>query len=132
MLKSESVENGLIQRFDLLSVYGKKRLTDCRYALEGHTVLKPKLKEGLISISVSDSDPKRAAALANGYVEELQVLNQRLALTESSQRRLFFETQLQQEKENLITAEQTMKQTQEKTGLFGLGQSDEIGCGRSS
>ena len=120
MLKSESVQNGLIQRFNLLDVYHKKKLTDCRKALESNTSLKPLPKEGLIMISVEDSDPKRAADLANGYVDELQELNQRLALTESSQRRLFFEKQLVLAKENLITAEQKLKQTQEKTGLLVL------------
>ncbi|MGA2964100.1 MAG: GNVR domain-containing protein [Candidatus Korobacteraceae bacterium] len=120
MLSSESVENGLIQKFDLLTVYRTKKLIDCRKVLEAHTVLKSLPKEGLISISVTDRDPKRAADLANGYVEELEGLSQRMALTESSQRRLFFEKQLQQAKENLITAEQTLRQTQEKTGLLVL------------
>jgi len=120
MLSSESVENGLIQKFDLLTVYRTKKLIDCRKVLEAHTILKSLPKEGLISISVTDRDPKRAADLANGYVEELEGLSQRMALTESSQRRLFFEKQLQQAKENLITAEQTLRQTQEKTGLLVL------------
>jgi uncharacterized protein involved in exopolysaccharide biosynthesis len=120
MLSSESVENALIQKFDLLNVYHAKKMVDCRTLLQTHTKFKMMLKEGLISISVSDHDPKRAADLANGYVSELEGLSQRMALTESSQRRLFFEKQLQQAKENLITAEQALRTTQEKTGLLVL------------
>jgi uncharacterized protein involved in exopolysaccharide biosynthesis len=120
MLDSESVENGLIQKFQLMSVYRTKTQEDTRKALRKRTTIKPLLKEGLIQVFVDDRDPKRAADMANGYVDELHALNQRLALTENSQRRVFFEDQLLQAKENLIKAEQTMKQTQEKTGLLQL------------
>ena len=120
MLTSESVENGLIQKFQLMKLYHTKTLEDTRKVLRKRTTLKPQLKEGLIQVFVDDSDPKRAADIANGYIDELHALNQRLALTENSQRREFFEDQLQQAKENLIKAEQTMKQTQEKTGVLQL------------
>ena len=75
-------------------------------------------KEGLISISVSDHDPKRAAEIANAYVEELYNLNQNLAITEASQRRLFYEQQLKAERDELSAAELALKQVQEKSGLL--------------
>ena len=74
----------------------------------------------MIRISVEDSDPKRAADLANGYVEQFRALSEHLAITEASQRRLFFEKQLEQAKDNLASAEEALKRTQQSTGLIQL------------
>jgi uncharacterized protein involved in exopolysaccharide biosynthesis len=63
------------------------------------------IKDGLISIEVDDHDPKRAADMANAFVEELRNLTKALAITEAAQRRLFFEEQLAQSKDNLTKSE---------------------------
>jgi uncharacterized protein involved in exopolysaccharide biosynthesis len=77
-------------------------------------------KDGIITIEVDDHDPKRAADMANTYVRQLERLNERLALTEAAQRRLFFEKQLSQQKEALALSEIELKKTQEQTGLIKL------------
>ena len=77
-------------------------------------------KDGLIRISVTDRNPQRAAEMANGYVEEFKRLSAHLAVTEASQRRLFFEQQLAQAKDNLANAEEDLKKTGQKTGLIQL------------
>jgi capsule polysaccharide export protein KpsE/RkpR len=74
----------------------------------------------VIEISVDDRDPKRAADMANAYVDALQKLTQGLAVTEASQRRLFYERELLSAKDRLSDAEVALKQTQEKTGLIQL------------
>jgi capsule polysaccharide export protein KpsE/RkpR len=71
----------------------------------------------LIKISVEDRDPKHAAALANTYVEELHKQTNRLAVTESAQRRLFFEKQLDTQKKLLSDVEAAFRDTQERTGI---------------
>ena len=73
--------------------YNVKRYQDARKILEKRSEINPE-KEGLISIQVSDRDPKRAADIANAWVDELRALNQNLALTEAAQRRVFFEQKL--------------------------------------
>jgi hypothetical protein len=65
-------------------------------------------------------DPKRAADLANAYVDELTLVMQNVAITEASQRRLFYERQLRAAKNDLADAEVSLRQTQEKTGLIQL------------
>lgn len=120
MLRSESVQNGLIQQFNLRDAYHQKTMFATREELTARTTLVPIKAQGVIRLSVEDSDPKRAADLANGYIEQLHALNQRIAIGESSERRMFFENQLQRAKEGLTAAEQTMKQTQEKTGMLQL------------
>ena len=47
-------------------------------------------KGGLISITIRDGDPHRAAQIANAYVDELHNINSRLIIGEASVRRNFF------------------------------------------
>jgi len=117
MLSSRTIAENLTNRFDLRKVYGVKRYQDARKKLEKRSEIIA-TKEGLISISVADHDPKRAAAIANAYVEELYNLNQGLALTEASQRRLFYEQQVKAEQNELSAAELALQQVQEKSGLL--------------
>jgi len=77
-------------------------------------------KEGGISIEVTSRDPKRAADIANAYVEELQKLTKTLAVSEAGRRRLFFEQEARKAGEELAQAELAMKQTQERTGIIQI------------
>lgn len=117
MLRSDSIEDQLIKRFSLMRVYKAKKLSDARRMLEDSTLIVAG-KEGVISISVDDRDPARAAALANAYVEELGNLTKTLAVTDASKRRLFFEKEAKNANDDLGTAEQALEQTEEKTGVF--------------
>ena len=58
--------------------------------------------------------------LANGYVEQFRVLSQNLAITEASQRRLFFQRELEKSKDNLADAEEALKETEQTTGVVAL------------
>jgi tyrosine-protein kinase Etk/Wzc len=117
ILGSRTIADKMIERFDLQKVYKTKRLSDTEKRLKNSSkfILG---KDTLITISVEDHDPKRAADLANGYLDNLRLQNGRLALTEASQRRLFFEQQLEREKNALADAEVNLKKTQEHTGLI--------------
>lgn len=120
MLKSRTIEDTLIGKFDLARVYKKKKPTDIRKALEDATDVSDDQKTGLITIAVDDKDPKRAADMANEYVYQLRQVTQTLAVSEASQRRLFFEQQLQQAKDSLADAEVGLKKVQQKTGMIEL------------
>lgn len=119
ILRSDSIEDTLIQQFNLLDVYHKKLMEDARKVLGARSEIVAS-KEGIISISVKDKDPGRAAAIANGYVDDLYKLNQTLAVSEAAQRRLFFEQQLDQEKDRLANAEVALAQAEQKSGLIQL------------
>lgn len=119
MLRSRTVESALILRFDLLNVYGAREISDARKGLDGNSSIELD-KPGFITISVTDRSAKRAADVANAYVDELRKVTQNLAITEASQRRLFFEEQLEQEKNRLADAEGALKQTQQQTGMLQL------------
>ena len=120
LLTSRTVEDAMIQRFGLMAEYHEKRISDTRKKFESRTTAVAGTKDGLIRISVEDRDPKRAAELANGYVEEFRKLSASLAITEAARRRLFFEQQLQQAKDELAKAEEAMKKTQQSTGVLQI------------
>src|SRR5260370_28288176 len=119
MLKSRTVEDALIAEFELGGVYREKKISDTRKELEKASDIVSS-KEGLIEISGEDKSPRGAAAVATSYVEQLRKLTQRLAVTEASQRRLFFEQQVEQAKGDLATAEVALKNTEQKTGMIHL------------
>ena len=124
ILNSRTVADNLITRFKLAGVYDVKLASDARKELQSATVVMSS-KENLLSVDVTDKDPKLAAAIANGYIEELQKMTSVLAVTEASRRRLFFEEQLQKTKQALIDAESALKQIQQKTGLIKLNEQAE-------
>jgi uncharacterized protein involved in exopolysaccharide biosynthesis len=109
-MKSVTLQDSLIERFNLLDRYEAKTKTDARLALTGN-VRSASGKDGLISVEVDDKDPKFAAELANAHVEELGKLLGKLATTEAQQRRLFFEKQLILAKDKLIQSEIALKAT---------------------
>jgi tyrosine-protein kinase Etk/Wzc len=120
LLKSRSVEDAMIERFDLMNRYKQKHMNDTRKAVEKAFIIEAGAKDGLIRITVGDRDPKIAAALVNGYVEEYQKFSAHLAVTEASQRRLFFERETEKSKNDLATAEEALKRTQATSGVIQL------------
>ena len=107
-LKSRSVQDALIDRFDLIKRYDEKYRQYAIKELEQRARIKAG-KDGLITVDADDEDPQFAATLANAHVEELGKLLSRLAVTEAQQRRLFFEKQLSATKDKLVKAEQALR-----------------------
>lgn len=118
LLESRTITDRLIQRLKLAEYYESATMDDARRRLVAARMFNSDKKSGLISITVHDKNPKFAADLANAYVEELSRLTQTMALTESSQRRVFFERQLKDASEQLALAEGVLRKTQETTGMI--------------
>jgi uncharacterized protein involved in exopolysaccharide biosynthesis len=118
MLQSRTVEDAMVKRYGLMQEYHKRLLSDARKKFEGYTSVDGSSKDGLIHLSVEDHDATRAAELANGYVDQYRDLSQHLAISEASQRRLFFQQELEQAKNNLANAEEALEETEQKTGVI--------------
>src|SRR5712671_6155305 len=71
ILASRTVQDKLIQQFDLKKLYGDRRMEDARKDLADHTYIAVDRKSQIISITVIDKSPQRAAAMGEAYVEEL-------------------------------------------------------------
>ena len=124
LLKSRTTEYAMVERFQLQAEYHKRYVSSARARWEKMTSIDSGLKDGLIRLSVTDRDPRRAAELANGWVEEYQHVTAKLALTEAAQRRMFFEREVNGERDELERAEDNLKDTEDRTGVLELdGQS---------
>lgn len=108
LLKSRVVADAIVDRFKLVELYE----SDYRFQARDRLASRSRIaaaRDGLITIEVEDHDPQRAADMTSAYIEELQRLTTTLAVTEAAQRRLFFQRQLAEAKENLVKAEIALK-----------------------
>jgi tyrosine-protein kinase Etk/Wzc len=119
LLTSRPVADAIIEKFGLLSAYHAKDMTAARKKLADSTQVASE-KNGFIAISVTDKGKTRVAEMANAYTAELRDLTQKLAVTEASQRRLFYEDQLKQAKDALVSAQLAFQQVQQQKGLVEL------------
>jgi uncharacterized protein involved in exopolysaccharide biosynthesis len=120
MFRSRTVEDAMVEHFGLMQEYHQRYLSDACKKFESKSTVEGTGKDNLIHISVEDTDPRRAADLANGYVDQFRTLSQHLAITEASQRRLFFEQELEHAKDKLADAEEALKRTEQTTGMIEL------------
>ena len=116
IMKSRTVADQLIERFNLKGYFNEKSQNLTQQKLASATKISAG-KDGIISVAVELKDPKLAAEVSNAYVEELKRLTGLLAVTEASQRRLFFERQLLKVRENLAVAETAARDALSKGGL---------------
>lgn len=101
ILASRTVQDRLIEEFSLLRVYGDSKLEDARIDLAKHTGISEDRKSGIISITVTDHDPQRAAALASAYVRELDRLVAEVSTSAARRERIFLEERLHAVKQDL-------------------------------
>ena len=120
LLKSDSVLRGLDARFDLKKHYDVETHEALRRIVPGYIRVNADRKSGVISVEVDDKDKNFAADVANAHEAEVTKLLGRLAVSEAQLRRVFFEKQLQDTKENLVKAEQALRGVQEKSGVIVL------------
>jgi uncharacterized protein involved in exopolysaccharide biosynthesis len=118
LMRSRTVEDAVVQHFHLAEHYKTKKASDTRKSFEANSTVLAGTKDGLITITATDKDPQFAADLTNGYVAEYKKFSAKLAISEAAQRRLFFEQQLRQAKENLLNAQESLKSTQQSTGIL--------------
>jgi uncharacterized protein involved in exopolysaccharide biosynthesis len=114
ILRSRTVADRLIKDYNLLKGYGSPDLQAAELQLGAMTQVRV-LPEGVLRVSVEDTDPQRAADLANDYLHQLDQLNSQLVLTSIGQERAYLEREMIAEKDRLADAEVSLKQVQEST-----------------
>ncbi|MGO9086137.1 MAG: GumC family protein [Candidatus Sulfotelmatobacter sp.] len=101
ILRSQTVEDRIIDQFDLKSVYSVRLVQNARRQLEANTQITEDRKSGIISIAVTDHSPQRAAAMAQAYVAELDRLVVELNTSAAHRERVFLEERLKSVKQDL-------------------------------
>lgn len=109
LMKSVTFSDRIVEHAKLIDVYESKFKVDARNDLANRVNITVGKKDGMISVAVDDKSPQRAADIANRYVIELRAMTQSLAVTESQQRRVFFEQQLTFSRDRLVMAQQALQ-----------------------
>ena len=122
MLKSETIKDSIIDKFNLMVVYKGKYRADVYGKLDAKTAISLGKKDGVLSIVVSDKDPVMAAAIANAYADELGKLAGRLNMAKASDNRNFLEKRLIEARADLTKAEDVLKAFQAKNKVVSLDQ----------
>jgi uncharacterized protein involved in exopolysaccharide biosynthesis len=120
VLKSETAQDRIVQQFDLKKIYGVRLASDARKKLDSKTNISEERKSGIISIEVTDHDPNRAAALANAYVEELNLLVAQLSTSAAHRERVFLEERLKVAKQELDEASNQLAQFSSKNTTLDM------------
>jgi capsule polysaccharide export protein KpsE/RkpR len=120
ILSSRTVQDNLIQQFDLRKVYGDRRMEDARRDLAERTGISVDRKSQIITITVTDHEPKRAAAMGQAYVEELNRLVAELSTSSARRERMFLEERLKAVNEDLETAERDFSQFASKNAAIDV------------
>lgn len=122
MLRSESCQANLVQQFDLKKEYGVKFAGEARRGLDERTLIAEDRKSGIISISVTDHSPLRAAALANAYVDQLNALVIALSTSSAHRERVFLEDRLKLAKQDLDQASSELAQFSSQNSTLDMQQ----------
>lgn len=109
LMRSDTMSDRILAAFKLTDTWGVQIKQDARDMLLSNVRIVIGKKDGLITVEVDDTDPKQAAAIANRYVAELRQLTNELGLSESQQRRQFFEHQLHLTNDKLIAAQRQLQ-----------------------
>jgi uncharacterized protein involved in exopolysaccharide biosynthesis len=120
ILSSRTVQDKLIQEFDLKKLYRARRMEDARLQLEEHTSFAIDRKSQIITILVTDHDPKRAAAMGEAYVAELNRLVTELSTSSARRERIFLEARLNSVSQDLESAEKDLSQFSSKNATIDI------------
>jgi len=120
LLKTNGVLDYVIEKNDLKEVYGVECQSCLRDFLRGNLGVASDKKSGIMTIGYIDKNPELAFEITGSFIEGLKKINNELAITEASQRRLFYEEQLKNAGESLIKAEEGMKSFQQRTGSIKM------------
>jgi capsule polysaccharide export protein KpsE/RkpR len=104
IVHSRSVQDRMIDKFDLRKVYGQKYYEDARKTLGNNTDVNEDRKSGVITITVTDKDKRRAQHMAQAYVDELDRMVALVSTSAARRERIFLEQRLQQVKQDLDVA----------------------------
>jgi uncharacterized protein involved in exopolysaccharide biosynthesis len=122
VLRSQTSQDRLIEQFGLKKVYGTPLVMDARLRLDENTSISEDKKSGIITISVTDHNPQRAAALAGAYIDQLNTLVSELSTSSAHRERVFLEERLKVAKQDLDNASNQLAQFSSKNNTLDIQQ----------
>ena len=120
ILESEAVKDPIIDRFKLMDEYNERYRLDMYKKMEKTVDIEAGKKDGIISITVEDEDPKKAADIANAYIDELGKREVEMSVSDASLNRKFLEGRLVRARADLSSAEDALKSFQSKNKMLDV------------
>jgi len=120
ILHGPTVQDSLVQKFDLRSRYHTRYWQSARRILDSYTTIKEDRKSGVISVAVSDRDPRMAQEMAQAYVEALNTLLAEVSTSSARRERMFLEQRIKTVKASLDAASQEFSTYASKTGALDV------------
>jgi uncharacterized protein involved in exopolysaccharide biosynthesis len=120
VLRSRTVQDRIVGRFELKKVYGKRLQAQAREQLAERTAISEDRKSGIITVTVTDRDARRAAAIASAYLEELNTLIAQLSTSSARRERVFLEGRLETVKQDLENAESDFSRFASSNGAIDI------------
>lgn len=114
ILNSERISDAIIDRYKLMQVYNEDYRLDMYDKLDDLVDIKAGKKDGIISITVEDEEPQRAADIANAYVDELGKLTAELNMSSGAKSKQFLNKRLIISRSDLAEAENQLRKFQSK------------------
>lgn len=122
ILRSDTVEDAVLHKFGLVKLYHDSYLEDARKDLAKHTGVSAAAKSGIITVAVTDHDPKRAAAMAQEYIDELNWVVNNLSTSAAHRERVFLDQRLEQVKSNLEADEKQFSLFSSQKGAIDIAE----------
>lgn len=120
VLKSRTIQDAVINKFDLRKVYGYRRWDDARKVLENRTDVMSDRKSGIITMKITDQNAERAAGIAREYVEQLDKIVITLNTSSAHKERVFLENRLTQVQQELEVSEKEFSQFASKNTAINV------------
>jgi capsule polysaccharide export protein KpsE/RkpR len=108
LLRSGTVTGHLVDRFQLQRLYHKRCRVDAAKKLAHRTAIVDDKKSGVITLTVTDTDPMRARDIAESYLDELNLLVNRTNTSSAHQERMFIEARLRGVQADLSKAQENL------------------------
>jgi len=120
ILESRTVGDRLVDRFDLKRVYDVRLSQEAREELARNTAISEDRKTGILTITVTDKNPQRAAAMGQAYVDELNRLVVDLNTSAAHRQRVFLEERLKAVQQDLQSAEKDFSEFASKNATIDI------------
>ncbi len=120
VMTGDTVFDRIIDRFNLMKLYKVKYIEDARKNLGKFAKITSNKKDTIITVEVTSYTPEQAAAMANAFVEELDLLLHGLTMQEAKGRMTFLEKERLQASQNLQKAEESLRHFSEKNSVLQI------------
>lgn len=120
VLSSSTIQDKIINQFDLRRVYHRKYYVDARKVLVKRTELIEDKQSGIISLAITDRDRYRARDIAQAYIDQLNTMVNTLSTSAARRERMFLGQELTSLKNQLDSSTRQLAQFSSRNATLDM------------